>query len=129
MSLLVNPPHEWGHFERSGEMVRPSVNVIDHGDKLVIEVMAPGMSFQDFGISIENNRLWIEGYHKDRNRKSKNYLQQEFPHDSIQFRRYFELDENVETENYQTSYQSGILKIVFDKKREEVWPHPVMNAN
>lgn len=118
MSLLVNPPQEWGHFESPGDQVRPNVNMIDNGDEFIIEVMAPGMRHQDFGISIRNNRLWIEGYHNDHHIKNKKFVQREFPHELIQFRRSFELDEDIDTNHYTTSYKQGIFKIVFGRQAQ-----------
>ena len=115
MDLLKNPPEEWGQFESSGNYVNPSVNFIDNGTQFIVEVMAPGMSMRDFKVTVKNGKLSIEGFQNADQPANKHYIKQEFPHESIQFRRYFDLDPDINTNNFKKYYSRGILKVIFEK--------------
>lgn len=127
MSLLVNPPKQWGHFESSGNLVKPAINMIDTGNSFIVEVMAPGMHLRDFKITVENNRLGIEGFHQDRNGKPKKDLQREFPHEKVHFQRFIELGDDIPASDFKTTYKQGILKIHFAKQKAS--SDSLLNAN
>ena len=117
MDLLKKPPQNWGQFESPGDLVNPSVNFIDNGQKFIVEVMAPGMSIHDFRVTADNGKLWIEGLHNGNRNREKQYVKREFPHEFIRFRRYFDLDEDINPHNFKQYYSRGILKLIFEKRK------------
>lgn len=101
----------------------PAVNVKETNDEYMIEVAAPGMTKDDFQISLHNNVLTVSSEKQDeRNEEKENYTRREFSYQS--FQRSFTVPENnVMSDKIEAAYSDGILKITLPK-RDEVKPKP-----
>ncbi len=102
----------------------PAVNVRETNDDFIIEMAAPGMTKEDFKISLLNNTLTISSEKKNEKEESdKKYTRKEFSYQS--FQRSFSVPGNtVNAEKIEAKYKEGILNIILPK-REEVKPQPV----
>ena len=100
----------------------PSVNVLENKDNYIIEVAAPGLSKEDFRITLDNEVLTISSEQKQNEEmKNENYLRREFGYRS--FKRSFGLPELVDGEKISASHKNGILTVNIPKK-EEAKPKP-----
>jgi HSP20 family protein len=116
---------DWGMSNFSStDTTLPAVNVKESDEAFEIEVAAPGMSKDDFKVSLENNILTISS-EKEEERKQEEkgrYTRREFSYQS--FQRSFTLPElMVEGDKISAKYSEGVLSIHLPKK-EEVKPKP-----
>jgi HSP20 family protein len=135
--------HEWGPFralrELEEEMSRifglsgtpgresegtllahawsPSIDVYEKNGQIVVKADAPGLSKDDFTVSIEDNRLTIEGEKKKETEvKDEDYHRVERLHGT--FQRSFELPATVAADKIEATYKDGVLEITMPKKPE-----------
>jgi len=102
----------------------PAVNVKENDEAFEIEVAAPGMSKNDFRVSLENNLLTISSEKKEEKKEEEKgrFTRREFSYQS--FQRSFTVPENlVEGDKISAKYCEGILCITLPKK-EEIKPKP-----
>jgi HSP20 family protein len=95
----------------------PSVNIFETPDAYHLEVIAPGRNKEDFNVTVENGLLTIS-FTKKEEAKQEDYkvVRREFSFQS--FKRSFNVDENIQTENIQAKYENGLLKLLLPKKAE-----------
>jgi len=95
----------------------PGVNIKEENDKFIIALAAPGLSKEDFKISIENDVLTISAEKKEEVSEVKpHYKRKEFSYSN--FKRSFNLPETVNTEDINASYENGVLALNIPKKSE-----------
>lgn len=102
----------------------PAVNVKENDEAFEIEVAAPGMTKNDFRVSLENNLLTISSEKKEERKEEEKgrFTRREFSYQS--FQRSFTVPENlVEGDKISAKYCEGILCITLPKK-EEIKPKP-----
>ncbi|MCE1198637.1 MAG: Hsp20/alpha crystallin family protein [Marinilabiliales bacterium] len=101
----------------------PAVNILEDGERIQIDLAAPGMKKEDFKIDLDRNRLTISAEMESQNEENNNrYSRKEFNYSS--FRRMFTIPvEVVNSEQVQAQYKDGILTVTLPK-REEVKPKP-----
>ncbi len=105
--------------ENQVKYVVPAVNIKENDKEVIIDVAAPGLSKEDFEISVENNTLTISA-HKEikEEEKGTNFVKKEFGFEK--FQRSFTLPEDIfDVENIKATYKDGILEIIVPKKEEE----------
>ena len=116
---------DWGNSNFSStDTTLPAVNVKENEEAFEIEVAAPGMTKNDFKVSLENNLLTISSEKKDEKKYEEKgkYTRREFSYQS--FQRSFTVPESlVEADKIGAKYCDGILCITLPKK-EEVKPKP-----
>ena len=100
----------------------PAVNVTEDEQEYKIEVAAPGMTKEDFQVSLsDEDHLTISLEKKDeKNEKSednKRYLRREFSYS--QFQQTLALPEDVDREQISASVTDGVLTIDLRKKAIE----------
>lgn len=99
----------------------PAVNVQEMPEGFALEVAAPGLSREDFQLSLDKNVLTIayeQHTHKEEEAtQSPKYLRREFAQRS--FKRAFTLPTSVDATGIDASYNDGILRIELPKKPEE----------
>lgn len=96
---------------------RPLVNVAEHPTEFKLEVAAPGLTKEDFKISVEKDQLTLSTNKESKSEDTKeNYSRREFNFTS--FKRSFYLPETVNTEAIAANYESGILTLTLPKKEE-----------
>ena len=93
----------------------PAVNVVEHDKNFEIELAAPGMTKEDFHITVENGVLTISSEKEEKKEEAeKNYTRKEFSYTS--FARSFALPENVSEEKIEAHYENGVLRLVVAKR-------------
>lgn len=96
----------------------PSVNVKESDSDFRLEVAAPGLSRDDFNITLDKNVLTISGEKEEKTEKEEeSYKRKEFNYTS--FSRSFHLPENlIDADKIEAKYLDGILNICIPKKEE-----------
>lgn len=98
-------------------------DVIDQGDKYLLQAELPGFDKSDINIDLKDNLLTISASHKEeKDEEDKNkYIRRERYYSS--YSRSFRVD-GVEAGDIDASYNNGILEVSFPKKdltaKEEV---------
>src|SRR5215207_8387574 len=96
----------------------PNVDIFENKDEIVLEAELPGMSREDFELTIENNVLTLRGERRfEKKDEADNYHRVERAYGA--FVRSFTLPQTVTAENATAEYKSGVLRVVL-RKREEV---------
>jgi HSP20 family protein len=103
------------------QFASPAVNIVENEKDYEVEIAAPGMTKEDFKVSIENdNELVIslekKEEHKEDKNKKKNYLRREFSYAS--YHQTFIIPEEVEVEHIAAAMNDGVLTITLPKKEE-----------
>ena len=95
----------------------PSVNVIEHDNHYALNLAAPGLTKQDFNISIERDHLVIAAEKKSEKEETEGrYTRREYSYGS--FKRSFRLDDNINRDGITAAYEDGVLKMTLPKKEE-----------
>ncbi len=111
------------HFERSffsdafGDgTAQFRTDIVDKGDKYVLEAELPGFSKEDIHIDVDGDYLVIHGEHNTEVEEKQNkFIRKERRYGS--FSRSFHIA-NVKAEAISASYQNGILELTLPKKEE-----------
>ncbi|MBN8786450.1 MAG: Hsp20/alpha crystallin family protein [Terrimonas sp.] len=97
------------------------VNVRDVGQHYELDVIAPGCKKEDFKVNIENNMLTISFEQKQENHqqdKDAGWVRNEYMQRS--FSRSFTLDDTVDVEKVNATYNDGILKLTLGKNEKAI---------
>src|SRR5690606_8911621 len=108
------------NFER-GEFAKgawsPRVDIYEDKDRLIVEAELPGMSRDDFEISVENNVLTLRGERKfEKKTEGDNYHRVERSYGS--FTRQFTLPQTITAEGANADFENGVLRIALPKREE-----------
>lgn len=104
--------------ELSEDAWRPSADIYETADGVVIQMDLPGVEKQDVGVEIKNNRLVIQGVRQPGVEiTTERYLRRERLHG--RFRRSFALRATVAPEGIKASFKNGVLTIAIPNPEEE----------
>jgi len=97
----------------------PSVNISETDEGYHVDVATPGLSKDDFKISLEKDRLTISS-EKSSSEESTHgrYTRREF--NFSKFSRSFFLPETVDKDKISAKYDNGVLRLVVPKKAEVI---------
>ncbi len=84
----------------------PLSNIKKNNNGFQVDIAAPGLSREDFKISVDNNILTIKS---DTKESSESFIKKEFSYSK--FERSFVLSKNVSTEQISARYDAGILSL------------------
>ena len=102
----------------------PSVNIIETNESFELEVAAPGLTKQDFNVSIEKDQLTISADRKiEEYENTSTYKRKEY--DFKKFSRKFRLPKTVDKETVTAKYNLGILRVTVDKIPEAKEKGPI----
>lgn len=101
------------HFDNS---FTPLGDVIETDDAYEIQLMLPAFSKKDFKIEIEKDTIIIEGERKEVEDAKYNHKQSYFGN----FKKTYNLPDNVDRDNVNATYKDGVLKVVISKLEKEV---------
>jgi len=104
----------WGRESGWGT---PAVNIHETNEAYHLELVAPGLSKEDFKINIEKGLLTI-GYEKKSETENKDYKTHRKEFNVTSFKRSFNVDDNINVETIQAKYENGVLKLLLPKKEE-----------
>ncbi|NLT95406.1 MAG: Hsp20/alpha crystallin family protein [Clostridia bacterium] len=89
-------------------------DIVDKGDKYVLEADIPGFDKDEINIQIDDNRLTISAQKNiDKEETQENYIRRERRYGS--FIRSFDVSD-VKTEEITADYKNGVLTLVLPKK-------------
>lgn len=99
---------------------QPSVNILEKETEYLIEVAAPGLEKQDFGVKVEGQNLVISAQKEQQNEEKADgkFLRKEFNYAT--FSRSFRLPESVEADKIKASCEHGVLKVSVPKSQVEI---------
>ncbi|MCH5330582.1 MAG: Hsp20/alpha crystallin family protein [Alistipes sp.] len=119
---------DWA-LNRNNQMASPSVNIIENERCFCIEIAAPGMTKEDFRVSLNEGSELVVSLEKcsdnkparqegesNAGKEKQTYLRREFSYGA--FRRSFILPENVEKSKIAATMKNGILAIELPKREE-----------
>jgi HSP20 family protein len=110
-------PTGWDNEEGLNAAWNPKVNIFENKDQLVLEAELPGMSRDDFDLSIENNVLTLKGERRfEKKDEGDNYHRIERAYGS--FTRSFTLPATVTAENAKAEFNNGVLNVTLPKREE-----------
>lgn len=96
----------------------PAINVIEKKDEYDVELAAPGMTKEDFKVSLDEDRNLVVELDKkvektDENKDSGHYLRREFSY--TKFHQTLLLPDDVNREAISATVEHGVLKVVLPK--------------
>ena len=100
----------------------PPVNIFETNDDYQIEFNAAGRKKEDFKITVDKNILTVSFEKKEENKEEENkeqnkkFIKKEFVTQS--FKRSFTLDEKINADAIDATYENGILVLSLPKKEE-----------
>lgn len=98
-------------------VTQPSVNVVERDDLFQVELAVPGLSKEDFNITVEDDMLTISAQKKEEKEAQEgNYTKREFNYSS--FSRSFRLPDICNSSKIQAGYNNGVLNLTIPKKEE-----------
>ena len=104
---------------KTGVAWQPRINVIDLEDKYEISAELPGMNRDDVKIELNNNILILSGEKKeDHEIKDRSFYRRERSYG--RFQRSFRLSPEVEADNIEAKFDSGILTLSLPKSEKTV---------
>jgi HSP20 family protein len=93
------------------------VDIYENKDQIVLEAELPGMSREDFELSIENNVITLRGERNfEKKEESDNYHRVERSYGA--FTRSFTLPQTVSADGATAEYQNGVLRVALPKREE-----------
>lgn len=115
--LIGNFPATWNNELKNLSFNSPATNIHETDDAYHLELIAPGRDKEDFSINVEKGVLTISFEKKEEN-KTEGYktIRREFSYQT--FKRSFNLDENIDSDNIQAKYENGVLKLFLPRKEQ-----------
>jgi len=95
---------------------RPAVNIVENKEGFSIELAAPGLTKEDFNVSVEKKTLTISANKEAKQEEDNKYRRKEFSYFS--FKRSFHLPSSIDANNITAKYENGILTLALAKKEE-----------
>jgi len=95
----------------------PNVDIYEDKDRLILEAELPGMTNDDFDVSVENNVITLSGERKfEKKTEGDNYHRVERSYGS--FTRSFTLPQSVTAEGATADFENGVLRVSLPKRAE-----------
>ncbi len=103
------------YFDWDGGRSLPAVNITESKKDYRVEVAAPGLTRNDFKVSLDENVLTISSEKEVKNETNEeDVLRREFSYSS--FSRCFTLPETADADKIKASHKDGVLSITIPKK-------------
>jgi HSP20 family molecular chaperone IbpA len=95
--------------------VKPVVDVYETKDSIILLVEMPQVDKSVLKVEIENGILHIEGKKQDSPTEGQLIYRESA---DVLYERYFEIEENLDSNRIEASYNAGVLKLSLPKKEE-----------
>ena len=117
MSDIFNDFFDNRWMERSNATA-PSINVIEHEHDYTLELAAPGMTKEDFHVTLDEEgdlviKMEKKVENKDENKENGHYLRREFNY--TKFQQTMLLPEDAVRENISAKVENGVLTVNIPK--------------
>lgn len=110
-------PNKLPLVESKTNFSEPLVNIIDGGQKFVIEASVPGYDKDEISIEVEGEILTLSGNKKlDKKTDFGSYSKKEFYF--TDFKRSFRLTEEIQLNNISAEVKNGVLSVNLPKKEK-----------
>ena len=110
-------PASFNREEMTNGAWAPNVDIFEDKDRLILEAELPGMSRDDFEISVENNVITLRGERKfEKKTEGDNYHRIERSYGS--FTRSFTLPQTVTADGATAEFENGVLRVALPKREE-----------
>jgi HSP20 family protein len=110
-------PASYNREEMTHGAWAPSVDIYEDKDRLFLEAELPGMTRDDFDISVENNVITLRGERKfEKKTDGDNYHRVERSYGS--FTRSFTLPQTVTADGATADFENGVLRVSLPKREE-----------
>ena len=104
-------------FDSVEEVFRPSVDVVEDAEKIVLSADLPGVSQEALELKVDKDLLTLKGTRKlERPAGDEHYRRYE--RSAGAFERSFRLPPTVNVEKIEASMKDGVLKLTLPKKAE-----------
>ncbi len=103
-------------FEKNCGCV-PATNIREDENQFEIQIAAPGLKKEDFGLQMENNVLSVSYQNKEEKAGEEKFVLREFGLES--FTRSFSMPKTADAENIKARYDHGVLYIGVPKLNPE----------
>jgi len=97
-------------------LTSPSINVIENENEFKVEMAAPGMTKEDFSVSLnrdDNLVISIEKKNENKEKKDSRYLRREFSYSK--FQQTMSLPDNIDKDKINAHVEHGVLTISIPK--------------
>lgn len=116
-NILENLFSDYNHYA-DARTHGASVNIRENGEQYEMQLVAPGLKKEDFQINVDKNTLTISFEQKEETQeKDEKWLRQEFRMKS--FKRSFTLNDKIDVQAINATYDNGILRVSLPKKEKE----------
>jgi HSP20 family protein len=102
---------------RTGDVWRPPVDVLEKDGNILLRVEVPGISEKDIDLKVEGSVLTVRGERKPEP-ESEGIVYHQVEGFYGNFSRSFSLPETIDAENISASYRNGILTVKVPQKPE-----------
>jgi len=103
---------------------RPHIDIKDRDKSLIIHAELPGVNKEDIKLSVENNRLILQGEKKVKKEEEKeNFVRKEIVRG--RFYRSFLLPPGVDASKVKADYNNGVLEVIVTKPEEGKKGHEI----
>ena len=95
----------------------PNVDIYESENEIILEAELPGLSRDDFEVSIENNVITLKGKREfEKKEENDNFHRVERSYGA--FTRSFSLPRSVSAENTTADFRNGVLRVSLPKREE-----------
>jgi len=106
----------FGDFERAASGPNPRLTLNEEGASFVLQADVPGLTEQDFDISVEGSTVTLRGERKVV--MPEGYTAHRRERGTVSFARSFELPTRVDSEKVTATLKNGVLTLTLPKAAE-----------
>jgi HSP20 family protein len=124
--LFNEMPTAFGKQVSNAFLQYPAVNILENKFGFLLDVFAPALEKENFSVKVDNNILTISYQRPEVATTTENTdatfktLKTEF--EAKNFKRSFNIKDNLNTAGITAKYENGILKVWVPKKEETTTP-------
>lgn len=107
------------HKRRRRGWFYPPVNVQELDDRYEVFLFAPGLTKEDFEISLKDNFMTIRAGEQKEEELEEGAFWKRKEFSAGGFKRTFELNEKIDLDSIKAKYQNGILQVTLSKLEGE----------
>lgn len=115
--FMTNLPRSVAQEDLASGGWSPNVDIYESENEIILEAELPGLSREDFEVSIENNVITLRGNREfNKREEGDNYHRVERAYGA--FTRSFSLPRSISAESTTADFRNGVLKVSLPKREE-----------